>query len=216
MAIVTLRLPDVKTVCEKRPAACPNCGGGILQSWGSVTKPVIDPQIAWVLLYRYRCTACRQTFRHYPPGISAADQTDRMRFLCALIWKLGASLRQTTGIIGIWQQTVCHMTVWRDLQWAAARRPSKSKVRVAGIDGFYCKIKGQPCGLMVLLDMGDGQPVNIAQVAEENSDKLLEWLQPLAAQYGVEVIVSDDLHSYPTVANELEIKRQACRFHTLR
>ena len=216
MAIVTLRLPDVKSYCEQRPGKCPHCGSSILQGWGSVAKPVIDPQIEWVLVHRYRCTTCRQTFRHYPQGISAADQTDRMRFLCALIWKLGASLRQTTGIVGIWQRTVCHMTVWRDIQWAAQRRPTKNKVRVAGIDGFYCKIKGQPSGLMVLLDMGDGQPVNIAQVAEENSEKLLAWLQPLAEQYGVEVIVSDDLHSYPTVAKELEIQRQACRFHTLR
>lgn len=216
MAIVTLHLPEVKAAAEKRSMKCPHCGGAILQRWGSVVKGVIDPQLKEVSIYRYRCMQCNKTFRDYPPGITAADQTDRMRFLCALMWKIGASLRQTTGLIGIWQATVCHMTVWRDIQWAALRRPRKAKVRVAGLDGFYCKVKGKQKGLMVMLDMGDGQPVELAEVVEENSEKVLEWLLPLATQYGVEVIVTDDLFSYPVVAHELELKRQACRFHALR
>jgi hypothetical protein len=216
MAIVTLRLPEVKAAAEKRPGKCPHCGCAVLQRWGNVSKPVIDPQIHWVLLYRYRCTGCRKTFRHYPQGISSADQSDRMRFLCALIWKIGASLRQTTGLLGIWKPTVCHMTVWRDIQWAALRRPTKEKVRVAGLDGFYTKLKGKEKGLVVLLDMGDGQPVELAEVAEANPEQLLAWLLPLAAQYGVAVLVTDDLFSYPQVANELDLKRQVCRFHALR
>lgn len=216
MAIVTLRLPEVKTVCEKRAGQCPHCGSSVLQGWGSVTKPVIDPRVQTVVLHRYRCARCRKTFRQYPAGVSAADQTDRMRFLCALIWKIGASLRQTTGLLGIWQPTVCHMTVWRDIQWAAVRRPAKETVRVAGLDGFYTKIKGKEKGLMVLLDMGDGQPVALAEVAEANPEKLAEWLLPLAQRYGVKVIVTDDLSSYPVVADELDLKRQVCRFHALR
>lgn len=216
MAIVTLRLPDVKAETEKRPGQCPRCGCPILQRWGNVSKPVIDPQIQWALIYRYRCTRCRKTFRDYPRGVTRADQTDRMRFLCALIWKIGASLRQTTGLLGIWKPTVCHMTVWRDIQWAALRRPAKEKVRVAGLDGFYTKIKGNEKGLLVMLDMGDGQPVALAAVAEEKPEELAAWLLPLAKQYGVEVMVTDDLSSYPVVANELELKRQVCRFHALR
>lgn len=188
----------------------------MLQRWGSVVKRLVDPQLKFALIYRYRCTGCGKTFRDYPAGINAADQSDRMRFLCALIWKIGASLRQTTGLLGIWQATVCHMTVWRDIQWAAQRRPTKAKVRVAGLDGFYCAVKGKHKGLMVLLDMGDGQPVEIAEIAEEKPEEVLKWLRPLATQYGVEVIVTDDLFSYPVVAHDLELKRQVCRFHALR
>lgn len=216
MAIVTLRLPEVKAAAEKRPSQCPHCDCPILQRWGNVSKRVIDPRLEWVVIYRYRCTGCRKTFRDYPLGITTAAQTDRMRFLCALIWKIGASLRQTTGILGVWQRSVCHMTVWRDIQWAALRRPAKTRVRVAGLDGFYTKLKGQEKGLIVLLDMGDGQPLEIAEVAEENVETLLAWLLPLAEQYCLEVLVTDDLASYPVVANELELKRQACRFHVLR
>jgi hypothetical protein len=216
MAIVTLRLPEVKSEVEKRPGKCVHCGCTVLQGWGQVVKPLMDPKVQSVWIQRYRCTACRRTFRHYPPGITSADQTERMRFLCALVWKIGASLRQTTGILGIWQRAVCHMTVWRDIQWAAMRRPAKTKLRVAGLDAFYCSIKGQPKGVMVLLDMGDGQPVELAEVSEENPETVVEWLRPLTEQYGIEVIVTDDLSSYPVVANELELKRQVCRFHALR
>jgi hypothetical protein len=216
MAIVTLHLPEVKTTAEKRPGHCPKCGCAILQGWGSVTKPVIDPQVKEVVVHRYHCPSCGKTFRQYPPGVSSADQTDRMRFLCALMWKIGASLRQTTGLLGIWKPTVGHMTVWRDIQWAVLRRPAKEKMRVAGLDGFYTKIKGKEQGLMVMLDMGDGQPVELAEIAEADPEQLAEWLLPLAQRYGVEVIVTDDLFSYPVVANELELKRQVCRFHALR
>jgi hypothetical protein len=177
---------------------------------------VIDPQVKEVLVDRYHCMGCGKTFRQYPPGVSTADQTDRMRFLCALIWKMGASLRQTTGLLGIWKPTVCHMTVWRDIQWAALRRSTQKKVRVAGLDGFYTKLKGNEKGLMVLLDMGDGQPVELAEVAEADPENLTEWLLPLVKQYEVEVIVTDDLSSYPVVAHELALQRQVCRFHALR
>lgn len=216
MTIVTLRLPEVKAATEKRPGKCPHCGCGVLQRWGNVSKPVIDPQVKYALIYRYRCTGCGRTFRDYPQGITQADQSERMRFLCAMIWKMGASLRQTTGIVGVWQQAVCHMTVWRDIQWAALRRPAKSKVRVAGLDGFYTKVKGQEKGVMLMLDMGDGQPVELAEVEEGNPETVLAWLRPLAEKYGVEVIVTDDLSSYPVVAHELELRRQVCRFHALR
>jgi DNA-directed RNA polymerase subunit RPC12/RpoP len=216
MTIVTLRLPEVKAATEKRAGKCPRCGCAILQRWGNVSKAVIDPRVKEALIYRYRCTGCGRTFRDYPQGITQADQTERMRFLSALIWKLGASLRQTTGIIGVWQRSVCHMTVWRDIQWAAMRREAKTKVRVAGLDGFYTKIKGKEKGLMVMLDMGDGQPVAIAEVEEANPETLLGWLLPLAKQYEVKVIVTDDLSSYPVVAHDLDLKRQVCRFHALR
>lgn len=63
--------------------------------------------------------------------------------------------------------------------------------------------------------MGNGQPVELTEVQEANPESLLEWLQPLVTQCSVEVIVTDDLVSYPVVAHEPEIKQQVCRFHAL-
>ena len=38
MAIVTLRLPDVKRKTEIRPQKCPSCSGETFQRWGQVIK----------------------------------------------------------------------------------------------------------------------------------------------------------------------------------
>lgn len=57
MAIVTLRLPEVKAAAEKRPREC-------------------------------------------------------------------SHLRMVSGLLGIWQRAVCHMTVWRDIQWG---RPAPTR-----------------------------------------------------------------------------------------
>jgi hypothetical protein len=67
---------------------------------------------------------------------------------------------------------------------------------------------------MVLLDMGnkDGQPVALGEEEEVNPETLLAWFLPLAGQYGVEMIVTDDQSSYPIVAHDLEIQRQVFRF----
>ncbi len=93
MPIVTLQLPEVK-VCEtSRPKHCPYCGGETFQRWGGGIRKVRDPHVREVLVYRYRCCKCKQTFRHYPEGISQAGQTQRMMALAAIGWMFGLSYR---------------------------------------------------------------------------------------------------------------------------
>lgn len=99
MSIVVLKLPDVMRQTETRPRECPYCQGETFQRWGSVTKAVRDPQLQSVKVYRYRCCHCYRTFRHYPPGVDQADQTQRMRKLAALCWALGLNYRSIAGIL---------------------------------------------------------------------------------------------------------------------
>jgi hypothetical protein len=80
MAIVTLRLPEVKATTEKRLGNCLHYGCTVLQRWGSVTKPVIDSHLPWVLIYRYRCTG-------YAPYFSSA-----MVFCLTIYFLAGISL----------------------------------------------------------------------------------------------------------------------------
>ena len=79
MSIVTLRRPEVKERETSRPKKCPSCGGETFQCWGGAVREVRDPRIQKVVVYRYRCCTCGHTFRHYPPGISQAIQTVRVR-----------------------------------------------------------------------------------------------------------------------------------------
>jgi hypothetical protein len=79
MSIVVLQLADVKRQNATRPTKCPHCAGTTFQRWGAVRKPVRDPRLRSVKVYRYRCCHCRHTFRHYPQGVDQADQTHRLR-----------------------------------------------------------------------------------------------------------------------------------------
>jgi hypothetical protein len=84
MSIVVLKLPDVKVSTESRPHHCPICKGEILQRWGGQTQKILDYQVKEAIVYRYRCTFCRHTFRHYPEGIDQAQQSQRLRKLASL------------------------------------------------------------------------------------------------------------------------------------
>ena len=55
MAIVVLKLPEVKRQRAERPRVCPYCEGDTFQRWGQVSKPVKDIRVRNVKVYRYRC-----------------------------------------------------------------------------------------------------------------------------------------------------------------
>ncbi len=219
MAIVTLHLPDVNQKTESRPQMCPHCGSSVLQGWGKVRKPVRDTQLKEVEVRRFCCCECGRTFRHYPEGVGAADQSRRLQQLAAIVWVMGPSLRRVTGILGAFGIPLCHMTVWRDVQALAEAwklPPPPAGVRVLGVDGFYASIKGQDSGMVVAVDMGTGDPVALARIDEKDRPALFAWLEVLQEQLGVEVMVSDDFNPYFVAAERLALDHQICRFHYLR
>lgn len=219
MASVILRLPDVKRRVETRPQKCPYCQGDIFQRWGQVRKPVRDNRYRSVKVYRYRCCHCGRTFRHYPQGVDQADQTQRLRKLAAIFWVLGMSLRGVVIALGVFGVNLSHMTVWRDLQEQTEllkKRRHGKPVRVLGVDGLYPLLKGKKAGVLLAVDLGNGQPVAIGQVNEANPQALYRFLEPLVTGLGVRVMVSDDLHSFRQVAEKLEVEHQVCQFHVRR
>jgi transposase-like protein len=219
MAIVTLSLPDVKRKTETRPKKCQYCQGETFQRWGKVPKPVRDNRCRSVQVYRYRCCHCHRTFRHYPEGVDQADQTERMRKLVAILWVLGMSLRSVSLALSVFNVSVSHMTVWRDLQAQAEllkKRRRWQGVRVLGVDGAYPLLKGKKQPVVVAIDLGTGQPVAVAQIDEANPAALRRFLEPLVQRVGVSVIVSDDLNSYRKVAEKLGVEQQVCQFHVRR
>jgi hypothetical protein len=145
MAIVLLQLAEVKAYREERPKKCPYCPGETFQRWGKVNKPVCDPQLRQVEVYRYRRCRCHRTFRYYPEGVERADQTLRMRQLAAIIWMLGLSYRSLVLVCGGFGVRLGRMSGWRDVQERAEalhRRRAWGKVRVLGVDGAYVRCRG--------------------------------------------------------------------------
>lgn len=219
MSILVLKLPDVKRKTETRPKECPYCNGETFQRWGQVRKPVKDTCCRNVRVYRYRCCRCRRTFRHYPDGISAADQTERLRLFAVICWKLGMSYRSVSAILSGLKIGLCPMTVWRDAQEQGeklGRRNAWKPVRVLGVDGAYVLGWGEKRPVLVAVDLGAGQPVAVGYVNEHDPQAVQRWLAPLVQRMGVSVIVTDDLFIYKQVAQRLNLEHQICQFHVRR
>lgn len=218
MSIVILKLPEVKEEAE-RPTRCPVCKGETFQRWGGQIKKLRDPQVKRVVVYRYRCCSCRHLFRHYPEGVDQAQQSQRLRKLAGLTWMLGLSYRGMAAVFDVFGVTLSRMTGWRDVQiWAEQLRKQRKwqKVRVLGIDGAYVLGWGKKQKVLIAVDLGTGQPVQIGYVDEHDPQAVRRWLEPLVKRLGVSVIVTDDLMTYRVVTEKLALEHQVCQFHVRR
>ena len=219
MSIVVLQLPKVKRQTGARPRQCKYCKGEILQRWGKVKKPVRDTRMRNVYVYRYMCCICKRTFRHYPEGVDQADQTQRMRKLVVICWKLGLSYRSIAMILFAFGVDLSRMSAWRDVQ-EEARQQRKSKhwkkVRILGLDGAYVLGWGEKRPVLVAVDLGEGEPVTIGYVDEHDPQAVKRWLESVVKRLGVSVIVTDDLWVYRQVADNLNLTHQICQFHVRR
>jgi transposase-like protein len=218
MSIVILKLPEVKEEAG-RPTRCPVCKGETFQRWGGQVKRVRDVRVKEVVVYRYRCCACRHTFRYYPEGVDQAQQTQRLRTFVALTWMLGLSYRGLAGVFDEFGVKVSRMTSWRDVQERAEQLRKQRKwkpVRVLGVDGAYVLGWGEQQKVLVAVDLGLGQPVSIGYVDEHDPQAVKRWLEPLVKQLGVSVIVTDDLMTYHVIAEKLDLEHQVCQFHVRR
>lgn len=219
MNIVTLRLPEVKYFQAERPKQCPYCNGEIFQRWGGDAKQVRDPQLGEVWVYRYRCCGCRRTFRHYPVGVDRASQTQRMRALAAIGWILGMSYRGLALFLSGFGVKLSRMSIWRDVQQRAQQLRSQwkgKKVRVIGVDGAYVLGWGKKHPVLVVIDLGTGQPITVGYVDEKDPRAVKRFLEPLVQQLGISVMVTDDLSSFKKVADKLQLEHQICQFHVRR
>lgn len=213
--MIVLQLQTTKRNKNNRPEKCPYCKGETFQRWGQETRKIKDPKIKSVKVYRYKCTQCRRTFRHYPEGISQAQQSERMKQLAVICWSFGLSHRGVEAILSAFGVSLSRMTSWRDVQ-AKAEQIRREKrwqpVRVAGVDGAW--LGGQ--GVMVAVDMGDGQPFEIGAIDEKDMAAVTRWLKRLKQEHNIGAIVTDDLAMYRTITDKLELGHQVCQFHVKR
>ncbi len=219
MSIVTLQLPEVKAWETSRPKQCPSCKGETFQRWGGAMRKVRDPHIHQVLVYRYRCCSCHHTFRHYPQGVSSASQTARMKALAAIGWTLGLSYRGGSAYLSGFGIGLGRMSIWRDVQEQAGQLEKEKHwkpVRVAGIDGAYLRGWGETQKVLVVVDLGSGEPITVGYLDEKDPQAVKKFLEPLVQRLGISVIVTDDLLSYKQVAEALDLEQQICQFHVRR
>ena len=213
--MIVLQLQEVKRNKTERPRKCPYCEGETFQRWGTERRQIKDPKVGSVEVSRYKCTSCERTFRLYPEGVSHAQQSERMKQLAVICWSFGLSYRKLEAILSAFGVSLSRMSGWRDVQAGAEgiRRQKKwAPARVVGVDGAW--VNGQ--GVMVAVDLGDGQPLEIGAIDEKDMVGVTRWLKRLKQQHNIGAIVTDDLSMYRTLTEKLELGHQVCHFHVRR
>jgi len=212
---IVLQLPQVKREKLTRPWQCPYCKGTVFQRWGLVNRQIKDTKVRKIKVPRYKCTSCGRTFRSYPEGISHAQQSERLMKLCVIMWSLGLSHRSVALIVSAFGVSLSHMSGWRDVQREGKRIRQQLKwkrARVVGVDGAWIAGKG----IMVAVDLGDGELLAIAEIDEKEKVAVEAWLKTLKQKHKIGAIVTDDLSNYKEIADELGLGHQICQFHLKR
>lgn len=213
---IRLVIPTVNTQPTDRPQAGVYCGDWHLHRHATVTKPLRDHRQTEVTVERYRCVGCGRTFRHYPDGVTARDQSQRTVVLAALLYGLGLSCHAAAHVLGALGVEVCGMTVWRDAQAAgeALRRTRPAgQVHVLGVDETVYRVKGKEIIVGMVTDGQRGLTLDFDILDATDSTTFERWLAPYVRQYGVAVLVSDEHASYGVVAAHLGLEQQLCLTH---
>jgi len=138
-----------------------------------------------------------------------------MKQLAVICWSFGLSYRKIEALLSAFGVSLSRMSGWRDVQAGAEairRKKAWKPARVVGIDGAW--VNGQ--GVMVAVDMGDGEPLEIGAVDEKDMAAVMRWLKQLKQQHNIGAIVTDDLAMYRTLTEKLELGHQVCHFHVRR
>ncbi len=190
MPVLLLRLPKIDDDTSDRPRQCPYCSSQILQRWGRVTKPVIDKQELTAGIHRYRCWECKRTFRDYPQGIDRSAHTLGIRRLAALIWALGLSFRDIVEVFEKLGVTLSHSMIWREKQELASQVNGHrfDSTQRYTIDQQYIHQVSSKFGVVVALDLGDGNYTILGTLNEHNPISVKSWLQPLVRQTGIKIL----------------------------
>ena len=191
MSVVLLRRRNPKHHPSGRPNQCPYCGSDLFQRWGEVTKAIKDKNSLTVSLYRYRCEMCHRTFRDYPGGVDRSRYSLGTRQLAALIWALGYSFRDIVTLFQKYEITLSRSTVWREGRALAAKLQGKKLEnyrKMYTIDQNYIHKISAKCGVVVAVDVGEGQYAILGTLNETDPVSVRSWLRPLVKDAEVEVL----------------------------
>ena len=232
---LNVHLPQVELQAIQPPKSCPypdrkhrkqKCSGTkFKQHQLNCHKPLRDTRHSHVSVQRYRCLTCQRTFRVYPTGVSAAQQSDTLKSLSVLLYILGLSYQGVADLLEALTHPICKSTVYNNVQAAGARaiqlrqdwlKQPHTHVEVLGIDFTHVKRLGQDTIVAVATAILTGAPLTFAIIEDESAESITTWVRDLAEMVAAEVLVSDDADALKTVADELGLEHQICRAHVNR
>ncbi len=221
-----LLLAKVEPKAMPVPSQCgyANCSSKQVRLHQPVKKAIRDTVYEQVEAHRYRCLKCGRTFRVYPPGVTHAQSSDRVKGLAVMLYVLGLSYGAVSLALGSLGVPLSKTEVYETVQAVAARVPGLKreqvfegvKTKALGGDLTSVKCAGKWLHLGLTVDSLTGLALTIDEVSEEDAAALKAWIEPIAASVGAEVLVTDDADDFKTVADELGLLHQVCKSHVKR
>jgi transposase-like protein len=219
-------LPRVEPEKIALPAVCPytDCPGTHFRLHQEVAKPVRDTVYEQVTAHRYKCLRCQRTFRVYPAGVTPAHVSLRVKGLAVMMYLLGLSYGAVSILLEALGVYLCKSRVYDAVQVAAQRVPGLKRHQVfeavrtsaLGSDVTSVKCNGHWLPLGLTVDDLTGLVLTVDELSGEDAQTLQDWLAPIAAQVGAELLVTDDADGFKTVAEELGLEQQVCKSHVKR
>lgn len=223
-----MRLPVVDPTVLPEPQQCPyGCGGQYFQHRQTVAKPLRDTKLEQVPAHRYGCLRCGRTFRVYPPGVSAAQTSTRLRGLGVLLYLLGLSYGAAALTLEALGHPLSKVAIYNAVQAAGARVPGlrrsavqvpagQQRVAAVGADLTNVKCQGAWLTVGVSVDALGGAALTVDVLESGEAGELIAWLEEVAAAVGAELLVSDDADSFKTAADATGLSHQVCIAHVAR
>jgi transposase-like protein len=219
-----VNIPQVDPAVMDAPEVCPyqDCGGEYFTPHQQhCEKSLRDTEYDQVNAMRRKCLRCGRTHRVYPEGVSQAEHSDRLKGAAVLLYLLGISYRGVEDFLTALGCPLDHVTVYRDVQEAGEKGRNlreewvnrAGEVKVVGGDLTHARCNGQDVVIGVAVDAREGLILDIEVLENEQTETLYEWLQPILALVGAEVLTTDDADALKTVADRTGVQHQICRRH---
>jgi hypothetical protein len=159
---LSVRLPKVEPSQIELPTRCPlphpkdpkrKCGGTHFKAHQQYCrKPVRDTRHVQVIVRRYQCLKCHRTFRVYPTGVSAAQQSATLKGLSVLLYILGLSYQGVSDVLDSLGWFLGKTTVYANVQAAGTQaiqlrrqwlKSQAGQIPVLSADFTHVKCQGQ-------------------------------------------------------------------------
>jgi hypothetical protein len=119
---------------------------------------------------------------------------------------------------------MCKSRVYDAVQEAASRVPGLKREQVfqglrtaaLGADLTSVKCQGQWLPLGISVDAISGLVLTVDSLSAQDVEALKQWLEPIAASVGAQVLVTDDADGFKTGADEAGVQQQVCQAHVKR
>lgn len=221
-----LILPRVNPAKMTPPTKCPceGCQGRHFRLWQEVDKTLRDTVHHRVKVQRYQCLRCKRTFRVYPQGVSRAQTSQRVYGLAVMLYMLGLSYGAVSLALEGLGVYLCKSRVYEVVQAAAERVPGLKQeqvfkgIRTPALGGDLTSVRcnGRWLSLGLTVDDVTGIVLTLDALPGEDAETLQEWMEPIAAAVGAELLVTDDADGFKTVADDLALEHQVCKGHVKR